>query len=147
MSSSSVEHSSHLKKDLVIHNIYYYDGESHIYKLPERLKTTNSVMEWLDDVTYYTSGAYINSIEIEYGNPVLKCLYEGEEEKYPFKLNLEVMRRKKDNNNLYIALHLEQYEHPLLEEILWMKFLPDFIVKGELEEVTISQDEYRPSYD
>jgi hypothetical protein len=141
MSSSSVE------KDLVIHNIYYYDGESHIYKLPERLKTAKDMMEWLEDVTYYTSGAYIDSIEIEYGNPVLKCIYEGEEEKYPFKLNLEVMKRKRDNNNLYVALRLEQYEHALLAEILWMKFLPDFIVKGELLEVTIPLEEYRPSYD
>lgn len=131
--------------ELVIHTIQYYDGQSHIYKLPKRLMNAKDVMEWVEDVTYYTSGAYMDSIEVEYGNLVLKYTYEGNEEKYPFKVHLEVMRRRKDNN-LYIGLRLEQYEHALLDEILWMKFLPDFLTKGEMEEVCIPQEEYRPSY-
>lgn len=132
---------------LIIRSIFYYDGKARIYRLPTHVKTVTNVMEWLQDLTYYTTGAYIDSIETEYNNLVLKCTYEGEEDKYPFKLHLEVMRRSKDNNNLHVALRLEQYEHPLLEEILWMKFLPDFITKGELLEVTIPLDEYRPTYE
>ncbi len=135
-----------LEKDLVIHHIFYYDGGK-IYKLPERVKTTNAVMEWLDDVTYYVCGAYIKTVEIDHGNLVIHCMYEGLDEEYPFRLVLEVMRRKKDNNNLYVEMRLEQYEHPLLEEILWMKFIPDFITKGEMMEVSIPYEEYRPTYD
>lgn len=131
--------------ELVIHTIQYYDG-GHIYKLPERLMNTKDVMEWVEDVTYYTSGAYMDSIEVEYGNLVIKSTYEGNEEKYPFKLHLEVMRRRKDNN-LYVGVRLEQYEHALLDEILWMKFMPDFLTKGEMEEVNIPYEEYRPSYE
>jgi len=100
---------------LTIRSIFYYDGTARIYRLPTRVKTATNVMEWLQDLTYYTTGAYIDSIDTEYNNLVLKCTYEGEEDKYPFKLHLEVMRRSKDNNNLHVALRLEQYEHPLLE--------------------------------
>jgi hypothetical protein len=131
-------------KDLVIHTIHYYDG-GNIYKLPERVKTATAVLEWLEDVTYYVSGSYIKSTEIEHGNLVINCMYEGMEEEYPFRLVLEVMKRK--DNCLYVEMRLEQYVHSLFDEILWMKFIPDLIVKGEMEEVCIPYEEYRPSYD
>lgn len=144
--ANSVNFQAKFEKDLMIHTIHYYDG-GNIYKLPERVKTAKAVMDWLEEATYNVCGAYIHAIELEYGNVEINCTYEGAEEEYPFKLVLEVMKRKKDNNNLYVAVRLEQYEHPLLDEILWMKFIPDFVTKGEMVEVCIPYEEYRPSYD
>lgn len=124
-----------------IHKIYYYDGHSRLYQLPERVTEAKEVMEWLEEALYYTCGAYVEEIKLEYGDLAVKCVYEGNEEKYPFKLMLEVMKRK--DNRLYVSLRTEQYEHPLLDDILWMTFLPDFVTKGELKEVSIQRDEYR----
>jgi hypothetical protein len=125
--------------DLILHHIYYYDGKSPIFKLPSEVKTKEDIQTWLKKVLYYVSGAYIKKVEVENGNIKIKCVYEGLSEIYPFNVILEVMKRTK---GLYVAIRLEQTEHPLLEDILQMKFFPDLIKQGELEEVIISREEY-----
>ncbi len=87
----------------------------------------------------------------EYGNVVIKCLYEGKDDYYSFILTFKVFRLKYDTKDrIYYknlreiedgqwmaAMMLETEHGALLEELVEINSLPSFFEEADLENYVI----------